>query len=585
MNIINTITKSSKGLLVHVSKKKKTQFLYIIVFTIFIGIMEILSIASLLPFVNSVTDINYFNKNYQALTSFFENRERAIIGTGLLFASLSLIVACSKCLHIYLTARFSHETTAEIAFQIYKAKLNDSYINYISKNSSVVIASITQKVVQISTTFTSIINFISYIFLFLSIASVLIWVNPKIMIIIILFFLFLYSTLIVLGKKTLRRNGEIINKAQNKIVDSLRNGLSAIRNIIIDNTKDFYLNIFKKAFDEKTKRLVLSEFIWHFPRYIFEGFAIITAVVVVIFLAKFQGDENNFFIILPTLAVFALGAQKIIPLINSIYVNLSIIRSGVSQVSQVLEILDEDLIKNNEKEMIHRKKINFTNSILFENISFFYNKNQEYILENINFEIKKGSRIGIIGKTGEGKSTFLDLIMGLLSPATGEIKIDGIKLNKETIDSWQSKIAHVPQNIFLSDGSFFENIAFGIDPKKINIEKVKLAAQKSQSHNFIMKLERGYEQMVGERGVKLSGGQIQRIGLARAMYKNAEVVIFDEATNALDYDTEKLIINELNQLDRNLTVIIVAHRLNTLNICDLIYEIKNKKIYKIKNRF
>jgi ABC-type multidrug transport system fused ATPase/permease subunit len=168
----------------------------------------------------------------------------------------------------------------------------------------------------------------------------------------------------------------------------------------------------------------------------------------------------------------------------------------------------------------------------------------------------------------------------LLPPTNGKIKIDGVKLCKETIDSWQSKIAHVPQNIFLSDTSFLENIAFGVDPQKINLEKVKLAAKKSQCHDFIMKLEKGYDEIVGERGAKLSGGQIQRLGLARALYKNAEVIIFDEATNSLDYETEKLIIKELNHLDRDLTVIIVAHRLNTLENCDLILEIKDGHVNK-----
>jgi ATP-binding cassette subfamily B protein len=279
------------------------------------------------------------------------------------------------------------------------------------------------------------------------------------------------------------------------------------------------------------------------------------------------------------LAALAIGAQKIIPLLNTVYLNFTIVRSNVAQVAEIVEILDEYLIKKEEIKLINIKNINFTNSISFQNVFFSYNKNQQYILENISFKIEKGSRVGIIGKTGEGKSTLLDLIMGLLSPDNGIIKIDDIKLSKETISSWQSKIAHVPQNIFLSDSSFLENIAFGVYPEKINLEKVKLAAKKSQCHEFIMKLENGYDEIVGERGAKLSGGQIQRLGLARALYKNAEVIIFDEATNSLDYETEKLIINELNLLDRNLTVIIVAHRLNTLNKCNLIFELKDKQIH------
>jgi ATP-binding cassette subfamily B protein len=581
MSFNNIIAYTTKGLGVHIDKKRKIQFLFLLALTFFTGIVEILCIASVLPFVKSITDVNFFKQNYTLLNFFIlESREDAIIVTGLIFSLLSLITSISKCSLIYFTARLTYGITAEISIQIYKAKLHDTYINHINKNSSATIAAVTQKVVLTSMTLNAIINFISSCFLFLCVASVLIWVNPKIMFIIMLSFTILYFLLIILGGKTLRRSSRIINEEQSHIVECLQNGLGAIRDIIIDKTQDFYINIFKKASFIKSKRESLIAFIQFSPRHIFEGFAIIITVLFVIFWTSIKGNINNIFIIFPILAALALGAQKIIPLINSVYLNFSIVRGNASQVAEVIEILDEYLIKKKETESIPKKKINFTNSILFENISFCYNKTQEYILENINCEIKKGSRVGIVGKTGEGKSTLLDLIMGLLPPTNGKIKIDGVKLCKETIDSWQSKIAHVPQNVFLSDTSFLENIAFGVDPQKINLEKVKLAAKKSQCHDFIMKLEKGYDEIVGERGAKLSGGQIQRLGLARALYKNAEVIIFDEATNSLDYETEKLIIKELNHLDRDLTVIIVAHRLNTLENCDLILEIKDGHVNK-----
>ena len=583
MNINNIITYTIKNLAIHVTKKRKIQFLFLLVFTFFTGVVEILSIASVLPFVKSITDINYYKQNYILLNFIFiENREDLIIVTGIFFASLNLISAISKCLLIYLTARLSYGTTAEIAVKIYKAKLNDSYINHISNNSSSVIAAVTQKVSQTSYTITAIINFISSCFIFICITLVLIWVDPEIMFIIMVIFIFLYFILISLGKKTLQKSSKIVNEAQNHIVEYLKNGLGAIRDIIIDKTQEFHLNIFEKTSLKKSKRETFIAFIQFSPRHIFEGFAIIAAVFFVVFWISFQENIDNIFIIFPTLAALALGSQKIIPLLNIIYLNFSIVRSNAYQVNEVVNILNNYLIKKKEEEALNKKKINFKNSILFKNVSFSYSKNLKPVLENINFEIKKGSRIGIIGKTGEGKSTLLDLIMGLLIPTNGEIKIDGIQLSKETVDNWQLKISHVPQNIFLSDNSFLENIAFGVEPTKINIEKVYLAAKKSQSHNFIMNLDKGYEEMVGERGIKLSGGQIQRIGLARALYKNAEVIIFDEATNSLDQETEKLIINELNYLDQNLTVIIVAHRINTLDNCDVIFRIKDKKVYKVQ---
>jgi ABC-type multidrug transport system fused ATPase/permease subunit len=577
----NVIIGTLQRLGVHTSKKRKVQFIFLLILTFLTGIIEILSIASVLPFVKSVTDLNFFKENFHILKFFFiQNRENAIIVTGLVFAFLYVVNALSRCALIYLAARLSNAITAEIAVQIYKAKLGDLYINHISKNSSTVITAVTQKVVQTSYSLAAIINFISSCFLFLCVALVLIWVNPKVMLIIMFSFASLYFGIIKFGKKTLKTSGEIVNKAQDHIVESLRNGLGAIRDIIIDKTQDFYVNIFQKASFEKSKKEALIIFIQYAPRYIFEGFAALVIVVFVIFWTSFQENINDIFIIFPTLAALAIGAQKIIPLLNSVYLNFSIVRSNLAQVVDVVEILDQYVIKKKEIELTNVKNINFANSISFQNVFFRYNKNQQYILENVNFKIKKGSRVGIIGKTGEGKSTLLDLIMGLLSPDSGRIKIDDITLCKETIGSWQSKIAHVPQNIFLSDSSFLENIAFGVDPEKINVEKVKLAAKKSQCHDFIMKLEKGYDEIAGERGAKLSGGQIQRLGLARALYKNAEVIIFDEATNSLDYETEKLIIDELNHLDQNLTVIIVAHRLNTLEKCDLIFEIQDKQVNK-----
>ena len=575
----NVITYSTKSLVIHIKKRRKIQLFLLFALTFFTGIIEILSIASVLPFVKSITDVNFFNQHNLFLNFFlFKNIEEAIIVTGLIFTILSLISSISKCLLIYFTAILTHRITAEISVQIYKAKLYDSYVNHINQNSSAVITAVTQKVVLTSITLNAIINFLSSCFTFLCVASVLIWVNPKIMFIIILSFATLYFLLIFLGGKTLRRSSKIINQEQNRIVESLQNGLGAIRDIIIDKTQDYYVSIFEKASFVKSTKEALIVFIQFSPRHIFEGFAIISTVFFVIFWTNIRGNVDSIFLIFPTLAALALGALKIIPLINSIYLYFSTVRGNISQVAEVIRILDEYLIKKKEKETIDKKNIDFAHSISFENISYTYNKNQENILKNINFEIKKGSRVGIIGKTGEGKSTLLDVIMGLLLPTNGKIKIDGIELSKETIDSWQSKIAHVPQNIFLSDVSFLENIAFGVDPQEINLEKVKLAAKKAQCHNFIMKLEKRYDEIVGERGAKLSGGQIQRLGLARALYKNAEIIIFDEATSSLDYETEKSIIDELNTLDKNLTVIIVTHRLNMLDKCDLILELKDKQL-------
>ena len=223
--------------------------------------------------------------------------------------------------------------------------------------------------------------------------------------------------------------------------------------------------------------------------------------------------------------------------------------------------------------------MNFSKSIVLKDISFKYDqKNNTYILEDINLAIKKGSKVGIIGKTGSGKSTLLDLIMGLLEPTNGKLEIDNKKLTKRMIPSWQKNISHVPQFVYLSDSSILENIAFGLCPEEIDFLRVVDAAKQAQIHDDIQSWPNKYDTFVGERGVRLSGGQRQRIGIARALYKKSQVIIFDESTNALDLKTEKLVMNSINSLDDKLTLIIVTHRLSSLKNCSMIYSVNNKKV-------
>ena len=304
-------------------------------------------------------------------------------------------------------------------------------------------------------------------------------------------------------------------------------------------------------------------------------------VVLIIFFNYFLDNSNKIIEVFPILAAIAIGAQKILPLINNLYLNFSIFKGNVYQIHEVIDVLNKYEEKEKIRLLVKEKKINFKNSISFNNVDFYYENKKEYIFENVNLEIKKGSKVGIIGKSGEGKSTFLDLLMGLLFPTRGKVCIDGINLSVETLSSWQSKISHVPQKLFLSDSSFLENIVLGQPTKDIDLKKVELVSKKVQLYEFINSLKNRYYEQIGERGIKLSGGQVQRVGLARSLYKNSEIIIFDEATNSLDTETERLILKELYSLEKNLTIIIVAHRLNTLSKCDVLFEVKNKKIIKL----
>lgn len=227
---------------------------------------------------------------------------------------------------------------------------------------------------------------------------------------------------------------------------------------------------------------------------------------------------------------------------------------------------------------INNSKFEFINSIQLKDISFKYPENQKWIFKNINFEIKKGDRIGLIGVTGSGKSTLVDIIMGLLTPSEGNIYIDGVQLAPQNLKIWQNLISHVPQNIYLSDTSIIENIAFGVDKNKIDYKLAIECAKKAKIYDSIESLPQKFDTIVGERGSKLSGGQRQRIGIARALYKNAKIIVFDEATNALDNATEKKVIDSINLIDKEITLIFIAHRLSTLDKCNKIIKVEEEKI-------
>lgn len=576
-----TLITSLNELSSHIRPRRKTQLILLTVLMIASGSLEILSIASIVPFARLVTEISFIKDTY-FLSKFIDIKDKreAVILLGLVFSSLYLMSSLLRIFLIFCIAWISKMTTAELSIKIYKSLLNSSYSNHISKSSNSIVSDITQRVIQIGAILNSLINLISFTFIFICIVVVLILIDPIVMTIAMLFFSALYLLIVLSSRKRILLSSRIVNEEQNNIVKSVQNALGAIRDIILHKTQEYYLGHFEKSSFQISKKNAILEVIRDSPRYILEGMGIFFFVLLLIFWSQTK-TSNEFLLIFPTLAALAVGAQRILPMMNILYTNFIIIKQFKYQVNEVVVKLNDYSKFKKQKDNIKDKKISFKNNITFKDVSFSYDNNVN-IFKNINLQIKKGSKVGIIGKTGEGKSTFLDLLMGLLEPSNGQIMIDDIELTEETLNDWQAKISHVPQNIFLTDNSFLENIAFGKDIKNIDIKEIISAAKKSKIHDFIERSLDGYNSNVGERGVKLSGGQIQRIGLARALYKKSKIIIFDEATNSLDTETEKLVMNELNNLDKELTLIIVAHRLNTLKNCDIILEVDDKKIFQPK---
>jgi ATP-binding cassette subfamily B protein len=271
----------------------------------------------------------------------------------------------------------------------------------------------------------------------------------------------------------------------------------------------------------------------------------------------------------------ALGVQRLLPAIQQGYQAWSTIFAYQKSNEEVVALLKQPLpIWATTHNPV---ALRFSNRICFSNVKFRYSEKSPWVFDKLSFTILKGSRVGIVGRTGSGKSTCLDLLMGLLEPTIGEITIDGQALASKNVRAWQRNIAHVPQSIYLSDCTLAENIAFGIPPEKIDIDRIREAARQAQIADFIESSPKSYQALVGERGIHLSGGQRQRIGVARALYKQAQVLVFDEATSSLDHETESAVMNSINSLSADLTILIITHRTSTLKNCDQIIDLDSLK--------
>jgi ATP-binding cassette subfamily B protein len=562
----------------YILPKRKLQFKLLVILMIITSFSEILSIGAVLPFLSVLTNPQkiFEIKSLQPILKFFKiySTQNLIYFLTIFFCSASLISAGIRILYLNFSVRFSFSLGSDLSNEIYNKTLHQPYIVHVSRNSSEIINGIWNKVSEvIFYVLLPITNLVNSSIMVIILVTGLILIIPNIALIAITGLLILYLFFIKLTKNKLASNSETISKESNNILKTLQEGLSGIRDVLIDNSQLVFSNKYKKINATLRQAQGNVQIMSQVPKSALEALGMILLALVAYFLSQ---EQSGISVAIPSLAALALGLQRLLPNTQQLYSSWSTIKGAQSSLLDVVKLLEQsypDNFTNNNLEALK-----FNDTIMLKNISFRYNGSSEYIFKDINIEIKKGSKIGFIGTTGCGKSTLLDIIMGLLKATSGKILIDGIEIGNQNSITWQRHIAHVPQNVYLSDNSITMNIAFGIPENKIDFEKVKIAAKKAQLNEIIESWPMQYETRVGERGVQLSGGQCQRIGIARALYKNSDVIIFDEATSALDQTTEKSLMDSIEMLDKDITFLIVAHRLNTLEKCSEIFEIKNGKI-------
>ena len=533
----------------------------------------------MLPFLGILTSPNWIFShpliqpiiNYLGITS----PQELLLPLTIIFGFAAFTAGAMRMLLLWASSRLSFSVGADISISIYQRTLLQPYSVHISRNSNQIISGISKKTDITIEVMTEFLTLISSSIILSVILMTLVSIDPVVSIASICGFAFIYGPILLITRKRLLANGKLIAKESTHVIKSLQEGLGGIRDILIDGSQDIYCQNYYAADLSQRRAQGNNWFIARFPRYSMESLGMILIAVLAYILST---QSSGIIGAIPTLGLLALGAQRLLPVAQQAYYAFVFIRGNQASLQDTLNLLEQPMPSYWRNGKV--SPITYTSWIKLTNISFRYSANDPWVIKDICLNIKKGSRVGFIGTTGSGKSTLLDIIMGLLEPTHGSFSIDDQQLTLENHRNWQARIAHVPQSIFLADKSLEENIAFGIPPEEINHDRVKAAAKNAQIADLIESWPQQYKTTVGERGIRLSGGQRQRIGIARALYKEADVLILDEATSALDTDTEESVMDAIKNLASNLTILIIAHRLTTLKNCTQIIELSQGQIVR-----
>jgi len=555
------------------SKRRKRQSLIVLLLMVISSISEVISIGSILPFLGVITspDLVYNHELMIPIINFFgwTYPDEIILPVTVIFITVILFSSLVRLLLIYTVLKFSYAIGADLSIDMYRRTLYQNYSVHISRNSSEIISGIINKTAVVTGgVLTPLLYFFSSIIILTGILFTLFLIDPLITSISISFFGSIYFLISIYTKKSLEVNGKRIAYESTQIVKSLQEGLGGIRDVLLDNSQEFYCKLYRNADIPLRHASASNSFISTGPRYLIEAIGVSLIAGMAYLMSR---EASNVATVIPVLGVFAMGAQRLLPVLQQIYASISTLRGAKSSFNDVKELLEQPLPTNVFRPVLDN--LEFKSRITLNEVCFRYSKETPWIINKINLTINKGDVVGFVGKTGSGKSTLIDIIMGLLQPSSGKLLVDDVLISPKILRNWQSLIAHVPQSVYLSDASVLENIAFGISKNDIDIKRVIFSAKKAHIFDFIQSLPKKFETVVGEQGVKLSGGQKQRIGIARALYKKSKVIVFDEATSALDNDTEKAVMKAINGLDDDVTILIIAHRTSTLRKCNKIFQL------------
>ncbi|MBT7659523.1 MAG: ABC transporter ATP-binding protein, partial [Bacteroidetes bacterium] len=537
----------------HISLRRRWQFIMLLGLTMLSSVTEIISLGAVLPFISVITqpekifDLPFISDILHELG--IEKGTDLVIPLTITFVVVTLIAGVLRIFLVWFSVGLIKFAGADLSIGVFRRTLYQPYSVHVSRSSSEIISGMTQKTSAATGVISAVVSITTSGILLISIITTLFIIDPMIAAVSAVLFGSTYLIITLLTRYRVENNGHIGAKLQSHLIKVIQEALGGIRDILIDGTQAVYCDEYHKSNIHYQRADIENTFINTSPRYFMETMGMVLIAILVMMMNYRSGNIIDG---LPILGALALGAQRSLPLMQQLYSNLTSITGSKAALIDVLDLLDQPLMQQfllpDPEPLLLKEKISF------DNVSFQYGSHAPWVLKDLDLTISKGSRIGIVGNTGSGKSTALDLLMCLLQPTRGQILVDGLSIGLDRQRSWQRTVAHVPQSIFLADTTIAENIAFGTTPANIDLERVRKAAIQAHIAEFIESSPESYSTIVGERGVRLSGGQRQRIGIARALYKQASVLIFDEATSSLDNETEHSVMQAIDELSKDLTL-------------------------------
>ena len=563
------------------SRRRKRQFALVFVMMLSSAALEIASLGAVVPFIAVLVDpaksLDYPLVGRLASMVGAERPADLVLPLTVGFGLLALTAGAVRLLVLWATTRLSVLTGADLSFEAYRRTLYQPYRVHADRNSSEVISGVLVKVDSVSQAVLQPIQTLGgSALVVVAVVGVLLAIDPVAAISAMVGLGGCYGAVVAVSRKRLARNGETISTERTRVFRVLQEGLGGIREVLLGGTQRHYLEVYRSADVPLRRARAANLFLGSGPRYVMEALAVtmISALAYV-----YSRSEGGVAAALPVLGALAIGGQRLIPALQQGYSSWATITGSGALIRDAVALLEqpvEDAHLGPDPE-----PLGLRSEIRFRDVGFRYSEDGPWVLAGLNLTIPKGARVAIVGATGSGKSTILDLLMGLLEPTTGAIEVDGLELTVARRRAWQRSISHVPQHVFLTDASFAENIALGDHPEAIDMDRVRHAAEQASLLEFIESGPTGFTAEVGERGIRLSGGQRQRIGIARALYRLTDLLVLDEATSALDNVTEREVSAAIDVGTPDLTVLIVAHRLSTVEHCDLIVELVDGRVEAI----